>query len=260
MFWLWREQKMNRLDLKREAPVYWESCVDSTSTKLLELANGGAVSGTVLTADSQTGGRGRKGRSFLSPEGGLYMSMLIRPDCAPENCTQITPLAAVAVHRALKACAGINADIKWPNDLLLNGKKLCGILTEMSFDLMRKPQVILGIGINLNTPEDEFSEDIKDIACSIYSSSGKSIKKEALLELLVKELDSCIERWEKEGCFFLEEYRQLSVCRQHPVTVISGSMSRDATAIDIEDDLSLRVRYEDGREERLFYGEVSLRI
>lgn len=249
---------MDKPDMQREAPVYWEQAVESTNTKLLELANNGAASGTVLYADSQSGGRGRQGRSFLSPEGGLYMSMLLRPDCGVEKCSQLTPLAAVAVHRALKACTGLHADIKWPNDLLLGGKKLCGILTELSFDQKGKPQIIIGIGINLNTPS--FPEELRDIACSVYSHSGKSIKKEALLELLIKELDDCIERWQREGCFFLEEYRQLCICTDREVMVISGSESRKARALNINDDLSLLVQYEDGSQESLYSGEVSLRI
>lgn len=249
---------MDKLDMQRSAPVYWEQSVESTNTRLLELANSGAEGGTVLYADIQSGGRGRQGRSFLSPEGGLYMSMLIRPGCDVEKCSQLTPLAAVAAHRALKACTGLHADIKWPNDLLLGGKKLCGILTELSFDRKGKPQIIIGIGINLNTPF--FPEGLEDIACSVYSHSGKSIKKEALLELLVHELDDCVDRWEREGCFFLEEYRQLCVCTDRDVLVISGSESRKARALKIEDDFSLKVRYEDGAEENLFYGEISLRI
>lgn len=249
---------MDKRDFARKAPVYWENCVESTNTRLLELANNGADSGTVLYADSQSGGRGRRGRSFLSPEGGLYMSMLVRPACEVEECTQLTPLAAVAAHRALKVCTGLHADIKWPNDLLLGGKKLCGILTELSFDQKGKPQLIIGIGINLNTPS--FPEELKDIACSIYSHSGKSIKKEALLELLVRELDGCIDRWEMEGCFFLEEYRRLCICIGRDVLVVSGTESRKTRALNINDDLSLLVQYEDGSQESLYSGEVSLRI
>lgn len=249
---------MDKMDMQRSAPVYWEQSVESTNTRLLALANKGAVSGTVFYADSQSGGKGRHGRSFISPEGGLYMSMLIRPSCEAEKCSQLTPLAAVAAHRALKACTGLHADIKWPNDLQLGGKKLCGILTELSFDQKGKPQIIIGIGINLNTPS--FTEELEDIACSVYSHSGKSIKKESLLERLVKELDVYIARWEEEGNFFLEEYRSLSVCADREVIVISGTESKKAKALGINDDFGLRVRYEDGIEESIFFGEVSLRI
>lgn len=243
---------------ERSAPVYSEHCVESTNTWLKELADKGAESGTVVTADMQLGGRGRQGRSFLSPEGGLYMSMLLRPDCDLQHCTELTPLAAVAAHRALKACTGLHADIKWPNDLLLNGKKLCGILTELSIDPQGKPQIIIGIGINLNTTA--FPPELEDIACSVFSATGIEVKKESLLEKLVAELDEYIARWEREGCFFLEEYRELCICKERDVLVVSGSESRKARALGIEEDFSLRVCYEDETEECLFYGEISLKI
>ena len=245
---------------QRKAPVYWEKCLDSTSSELKLMADKGAENGTVLTAESQLGGRGRQGRSFISPEGGIYMSMLIRPNCEAERCTQLTPLAAVAVHRAVKECTGLDADIKWPNDLLLGDKKFCGILTELSFDKEGKAQIILGIGINLNTPEEAFEGELSDIACSILSHSGKSFDKAKLLELLIKELDEHISRWQDEGCFFLEEYRQVCCCKDRQARLITGEKSEDVWLLGIEDDFGLSVRYENGSTDKLYFGEISLRI
>ena len=250
---------MEKLIFQRKAPVFWEECAESTSSELKTMADKGAEDGTVLVADSQSGGRGRQGRSFISPVGGLYMSMLIRPSCLVESCSQITPLAAVAAQRAVKELTGLEADIKWPNDLLLRGKKFCGILTELSFDSYGKPQIILGVGINLNTPREEFQGELEDIACSVYSYCGKIFDKNQLLELLLKELDEYIFRWEHEGCFFLEEYRQLNICRKRDVFVIKDGKQRLARAIEIEDDFSLLVSYENQKQEKLYWGEISVR-
>ena len=119
--------------MERHAPVYRFDRLDSTNTRLKALAREGAAPGTVLLAREQSGGRGRLGRSFASPPGGLYLSMLLRPACPPERCLSLTPLAAVAARRAVLDCTGLSPEIKWPNDLLLGGKKLCGILTEVRF-------------------------------------------------------------------------------------------------------------------------------
>lgn len=246
---------MEKLNIERSAPVYWESCVESTSTQLSSMEK--AVSGTVLTADRQIGGRGRQGRSFISPEGGVYLSMLLRPNCDLQRCPELTPLAAIAVHSALKSCTGLSALIKWPNDLLLENKKLCGILTELSLDSKGRPQIILGIGLNLNT---EIPAELEDIACSVYGISGKLTDKESFLHRLIAELDRSFARWEAEGCFFLKEYRELNVCLGRDVRVITPSGSRKARALDINPDMSLAVRYESGQTENLYYGEISLRL
>lgn len=251
---------MLKPDFQRKAPVYWEECLDSTSSELKLMADKGTENGTVLTAETQLGGRGRQGRSFISPEGGIYMSMLIRPNCEAERCTQLTPLAAVAVYRAVKEYTGLDADIKWPNDLLLGGKKFCGILTELSFDKDGKAQVILGIGINLNTPKEAFEGELSDIACSVLSHCGKSFDKAKLLELLIKELDEHILRWQNEGCFFLEEYRQHCICKNRDGILLISSKAEKVKLHGIADDLSLVVCREDGREENIYSGEISLRI
>ena len=176
---------MERLAWGRQPPVWQEEELESTSLRLRELAEAGAEGGTVLLADRQTGGRGRQGRSFLPPEGGLYLSVLLRPDCGAEHCTELTALAAVAVQRAVKAVTGVFAGIKWPNDLLLGEKKLCGILTELRVDKEGRPQVILGIGLNLNTPPEAFSGELSRIACSLYGETGQQTDGRLMLERLL---------------------------------------------------------------------------
>lgn len=246
---------MEKLSIERHAPVYWESCLDSTSSQLALMKE--TVSGTVLVADRQSGGRGRQGRSFISPEGGIYLSMLLKPKCDGGRCTELTPLAAIAVHRTLKKSTGLSAGIKWPNDLLLDGKKFCGILTELSFDDDGDPRVILGIGVNLNS---EIPSELEAIACSVFEHRRRMTNKEAFLQQLIFELDECYATWEKEGCFFLEEYRELNLCLGREILIISAGESRKAIARDINPDMSLAVEYEDGQKENLYYGEISLRL
>ena len=251
---------MEQIVTERFAPIFVENCLESTNDSLKALARNGAEHGTVLIAREQLSGRGRQGRSFLSPQGGVYLSMLLKPSRPAEECTQLTALAALAVHKALKKVCGVHTDIKWPNDLLLNGKKLCGILTELVFDISGRPEVILGIGINLNTPKESFAGELESIACSVYGECGSMTDIEKMISALIEELDLSFERWEKEGCYFPDEYRQLSTCLNRDVLVLSGEKGCKARALDIASDLSLRVRFEDGSEENLFFGEISLRI
>lgn len=139
----------------RPAPVIFEETVDSTNTALKALARAGALSGTVLIARQQTGGRGRLGRSFESPPEGLYLSMLLKTTLPAERTLTITPMAAVAVCRTVEVVCGLSPEIKWPNDVLLDGRKLCGILTELSVQ-GAEASLVLGVGVNVNTPPESF--------------------------------------------------------------------------------------------------------
>ena len=152
----------------RSAPVLFVEETASTNTLLKELALKGQAPGTVLIARRQSGGRGRLERRFSSPEGGLYLSMLLAPECSAEQSLSITPCTAVAVHRAVSALCGISADIKWPNDLLYNGRKICGILCESVF-LNGRQLVILGVGLNVTTPQEAFPQELQDTAGSLLS-------------------------------------------------------------------------------------------
>ena len=160
---------MTMLFPDRAAPVIFEAEVDSTNTRLKAIADH-AADGTVIAAGRQSGGRGRLGRSFASPEGGVYLSILLAPTADLSRCLTLTPTAAVAVRRAIKRCCGISAYIKWPNDLQLRGKKLCGILTEaVSAD--GEVKIIIGIGVNLNTRAEDFPPELRDSACSVFSDT-----------------------------------------------------------------------------------------
>ena len=247
---------MRKMNFDRAAPVYYTDCCSSTNSLLKELAAQGEPEKTVLAAGRQTQGRGRMGRCFASPEGGVYMSMLLKP-CLSERAPQLSVLAALAVRKALLDCCGVQADIKWPNDLLLGGKKICGILAE-SVICGEALTVILGIGVNLNTPAESFSPELCEIAASVYSVSGKECDRETFIRGLVCGLDELYSRW-SEGESFAEEYRAACINVGRQVRLLRGEEEIYAYVIGIADDMSLAVRLPDGREEKIRFGEVSLR-
>ena len=243
---------MELYGIERQAPVFFQNLVDSTNTRIKQLAAQGAPDGTMYIAAAQSAGRGRKGRAFLSPPGGLYLSMLLRPGCPAEEALSITPLAAVAVCRAVKGVFGLDCGIKWPNDVVLGGKKLCGILTEASTD-KDGLFLVLGIGVNLNT--EEFPEELRQVAGSVFLLSGKKTEPELFARELIGQLDELYAGWKADKNAFLEEYRAL--CINTGREVLAGG--RPAKALGIAEDYSLLVEYPDGTKENIAYGEVSVR-
>ena len=243
---------MELYGIERQAPVFFQNLVDSTNTRIKQLAAQGAPDGTVYIAAAQSAGRGRNGRTFLSPPGGLYLSMLLRPGCSAEEALSITPMAAVAACRAVKQVCGLLCGIKWPNDVVLGGKKLCGILTEASTD---KDGLFLvpGIGVNVNT--EEFPPELRPVAGSLFLHSGKKTELEDLSRALIHQMDELYAAWKVEKNAFLEEYRALCVNTGREVLV----GDRPAKALGIAEDYSLLVEYPDGTKENIACGEVSVR-
>lgn len=242
----------------RAAPFIFMDELSSTNTVLKELSIQGAAEGTVLMASRQTGGRGRMDRSFLSPEGGVYLSMLLTPGCTPELSLSLTPCAAIAVRRSIEKLCGLKADIKWPNDLLINGKKVCGILCESLF-FQGQQKLILGIGLNVSTPAEAFPGELGRIAGSILSLTGTAPPVEAMAAELISQLDGMYELWQAEPRRFLEEYRQGCVNIGRAISLIRDGQSRSARALGIDDNYALLVEYPDGERESVYMGEVSLR-
>ena len=243
---------MELYGIERQAPVFFQNLVDSTNTRIKQLAAQGAPDGTVYIAAAQSAGRGRNGRTFLSPPGGLYLSMLLRPGCSAEEALSITPMAAVAACRAVKQVCGLLCGIKWPNDVVLGGKKLCGILTEASTD---KDGLFLvpGIGVNVNT--EEFPEELRPVAGSLFLHSGKKTELEDLARALIQQMDELYAAWKADKNAFLEEYRALCVNTGREVLI----GDRPAKALGIAEDYSLLVEYPDGTKENIACGEVSVR-
>lgn len=236
---------------RRAAPVFYEQSVDSTNLCLRRMA-ADAADGTALVAFSQSAGRGRFGRSFLSPEGGLYLSVLLRPDVETAHLPTLTPVAAIAVCRAVDALCGLRCGVKWPNDVVLNGKKICGILLESVLG-GEKPCVIVGIGVNANTAS--FPDELSEIAGSLAAAAGRACDLHALSAAILAELDAAYAAWLEDERCVLEEYRRRCISCGREVRV----GERRGFAFAVGEDYSLLVRWPDGTEEALRFGEVSVR-
>lgn len=233
--------------------------VDSTNTYLKTLALKGAEAGTAVIAARQTAGRGRTGNSFVSEEGGLYLSVLLDTSSMelPET-TALTSRAAVAAVRALREAAGIDTGIKWVNDLILNGGKLGGILVEAGrITEGRIPYVVAGVGINLN--QTSFPESISGTAVSLRMAAGRQFSRENVAEALLGKLRQLGEKGMVSELEDLKEYREVCVTAGRTVTFERNGCRRTALAKEITEDYGLRVEYEDHTEEILRSGEVHVR-
>ena len=232
--------------------VFFEE-IDSTNQVAKQLAQKGAAAGTVVVAESQGKGRGRLERSYFSPAGkGIWFSVILRPHILPQEAPKCTLLAAVAVAMAMKRF-GLKSEIKWPNDILHEGKKLTGILTEMSAEIDRINYIVIGTGINVNIEEEEFPEELRDKATSLSIMKGERLPRVAFFQaVLVLEEDGfapIIARW-----------REYAVTLGQEVHVIGaiGKDSFDGRAIDIDEEGALLVETEGGVR-RVLAGDVSIR-
>lgn len=168
--------------------IYYFDVLDSTNTKANHLAEEGAEHGTLVVADRQESGRGRRGRSWTSPGNtGIFMTLLLKPEIEPQNASMLTLVTAMAVAKAIQRITGLAAEIKWPNDIVVNGKKVCGILTEMSAQIDYVNHIVIGIGINVHN--EEFPQELSDRATSIYLESGKRINRGMLIEAVWEEFE-----------------------------------------------------------------------
>ena len=234
--------------------------VDSTNLVLRKLANEGAAEGTVVIAAEQTGGRGRKGRNFYSPQGtGVYVSLLLKPKIAPDDATLITTTAAVAVCEAVETLSGESASIKWVNDVFMRGKKICGILTEGSFDMEsgQFEYAILGTGINVFSPEGGFPPEIREIAGSVLTSPAPDGKNRMIAEYLNRFLPLYRTLGSAETN---AEYRKRSFVLGRMVNVLAADQTTPARAIDVDDHCRLIVEYADGSRSALSSGEISVKL
>ena len=234
--------------------------VSSTNLVLRDLAAKGAPEGTVVIAAHQTGGRGRKGRSFYSPEGtGVYISLLLKPRIAPEDATLITTTAAVAICEAIESLSDRNAEIKWVNDVFMDGKKVCGILTEGSIDMEsgQFEYAVLGAGINVYTPAGGFPEEISQIAGSVFSAPAPDAKNRLIAAYLNRFLPLYSDLGSAKT---IAEYRSRSFVVGRSITVLSGDKATPATALAVDEHCRLVVAYQDGRQEALSSGEISIKL
>jgi BirA family biotin operon repressor/biotin-[acetyl-CoA-carboxylase] ligase len=230
----------------------------STNDVIEKLARDGVREGVVVFAESQTKGRGRLGRKWMSPpRKGLWFSILLRPELRPQETTQLTVASATALRRATKTVTGLSAEIKWPNDLLLGGKKVAGILTEMSAEVDRVRHVILGIGVDVN--QEEFPPELRKLATSLKIETGKEISRAELAVEILRELDFDYARI-GDGNFptVADEWEAGCATIGKNVSVQMGARQVRGRAEALDDDGALLVRTEHGHLERIIGGDVTL--
>jgi BirA family transcriptional regulator, biotin operon repressor / biotin---[acetyl-CoA-carboxylase] ligase len=232
----------------------------STNDVIERLARDGVKEGVVVFAESQTRGRGRLGRKWISPaRKGLWFSILLRPELRPQETTRLTVASATALRRAIASQTKLEPEIKWPNDILVDGKKVAGILTEMSAELDRIKHVILGIGIDVNQDADDFPAELRKIATSLRIEGGEAVSRPALATEILRQLDNDYARV-CDGKFtaITDEWEENCTTIGKNVTVQIGDRKIRGRAESLDDEGTLLLRTEHGRLERITGGDVTL--
>lgn len=236
--------------------------VPSTNTLAKELAVKGAPQGTVLIADRQSAGRGRLGRTFLSPgDVGMYFSLILRPNCPPGELMHLTCAVAAAMCDAVEEAFGFRPGIKWTNDLVYEGKKLGGILTELSLNPKTglADWAIVGVGINCRQTREDFDPSIRDMACSARMITGNDADRNVLAAEMIRALERCSRDLLTGKAETLSLYRKNCVTLGREISILQGSALRHGTALDIDSEGGLVVRLDTGETEVVSSGEVSIR-
>lgn len=241
--------------------------IGSTNDYAKKRAQEGCTEGTVVVADAQESGRGRLGRTWSSLDSkGIWMSVVLKPDLSPYDVQIITLAASVAVVSAIEKVTGIQSGIKWPNDVLLKGKKICGILTEMSSEMERVNYLILGIGLNVSQQKEDFPEELWDTATSIsmYLNDIKhtvtTFKRSDIIKSILSELEILyMEICNGKSCNILNKWRKYSVVIGKRIKVIYKNSEIYGFAVDIMNDGRLIVHCDDGETREIISGEVSIR-
>ncbi|MBO8136983.1 MAG: biotin--[acetyl-CoA-carboxylase] ligase [Desulfotomaculum sp.] len=236
--------------------------VDSTNDAAKELARNGAKEGTLVITEQQTSGKGRLGRRWHSAYGkDILMSVILRPEINPAEIPQVSMMSAVAAARAVEHTCQLEPGIKWPNDLLVEGRKLSGILVEMGAEIDRVKYVVLGIGINVNSTSSDWPDDIKHKTTSIHQVKGTAVSRLKLLQNLLEELEQLYEIWQKQGFQpILELWRQLCVSKNCPARVDTIRKSYTGWIDGVNENGELLLRLDDGKIIPFSSGDVSLRL
>lgn len=239
--------------------IFLES-VGSTNNYAKKIAEEGAAEGTLVIAEEQTGGKGRRGRSWATPKGSnIAMTLLLRPQIRPEHASRLTLLMAMAVARGIRRTTGLEAVIKWPNDVVVNGKKVCGILTEMNSEVDYINYVVIGTGINVN--QETFPEEIAQTAGSLCLELGRRIVRAGLIAAVMEELEHIYETFvlteDLSGLY--EEYNGLCINCGRQIRVLEPGNEYTGTTDGINEKGELVVRRENGEQTCVYAGEVSVR-
>lgn len=258
---------MNKEEIENELKSNWVGKnlwyydeIDSTNNRAMALGEERAPHGTTVVADQQNGGKGRRGRTWLSPSGtNIYVSILLRPEFDVQKAPMLTLLMAYSVTKVLRESEGLDARIKWPNDIVLNRKKICGILTEMTMRESSIDYVVIGVGINVNN--EEIPEELTQSATSLKLETGKVIDRSILLSRILERFEKDYEAFARAGDLspVQESYNQILVNRENQVRVLEPGNEYQAVAHGINHLGELMVEKEDGTRETVFAGEVSVR-
>lgn len=238
---------------------YYEEC-DSTNVRAAQGAKEGAKDGALYVAEYQMAGRGRRGRSWESRQGGnILMSLMLRPNLEPTKAPMLTLVMAYSIAKALKKMEEFAVQIKWPNDLILNGKKICGILTEMSAEVGHIHHVVIGIGVNVNI--DTFAEELQDKATSLLLETGSAVNRAKLVAAIMEQFEEDYEKFlqAEDLSPFVAEYNAMLVNQGRVVRVLAPGNEYDGVAHGITPMGDLLVERMDGEVVEVFAGEVSVR-
>jgi len=240
--------------------IYYYPEIKSTNIMAKEKAlhrEDGIIEGTLIIAERQSAGKGRLGREWFSPAGGIWLSIILYPQLPPSYIPRITLMTAVAVVKAIKICTQIESQIKWPNDILINEKKVCGILTEMSAELDIINWVVVGIGINANIDIRDFPKDIQKNTTSLKETSGKEISRVKLIRIFLQEFEKYYEKLKKKGFpSILREWKFYSHTLGKKIRVDIGEKIITGEAIDINESGALVLKKEDGELIEIISGTI----
>ncbi len=234
---------------------------DSTNVRARALAQEGAPEGTVVVAETQTRGRGRRGRTWFSPPGcGIHVSVILRPRVQPHEAPQLTLMTAVAMAETLLDQVDLPFAIKWPNDILINGKKISGILTEMALEMDRVDYVVVGLGLNVNTPEEAMAEEIRDIATSLRMLTGKTFSRVDILRGFLEKLEYYYALFQdRQFERIRDRWKELSGIVGKQVKIEGLDRAYEGEVVDLDRDGFLILRKPDGICERIVAGDVLYR-
>lgn len=231
--------------------------IPSTNDKAREIAAQDAPEGSIVVAEKQLQGKGRLGRTWSSPPGGIWVSVILRPPISPPESQLITLVAGLAVARCLQEYCNTAAGIKWPNDIMVGGKKICGILTEIRAEVDRVHFLALGIGLNVNTGQEDYPIEVRDLITSLKLLTDSEWNRRALLSVLLESVEREYFLFLKEGKGrIIEKWKMYDVTLNNYVTVKSGNKSYSGTAVDLSDNGGLILQVEDGTLLTVYSGEV----
>ena len=240
--------------------VEYHETIDSTNTRAKLLAEEGAAWGTLVVSDCQEAGRGRRGRAWVSPSGkNVFMSLILRPDIHPASASMLTLVVALAVYDGIKKAAGLETGIKWPNDIVSNGKKVCGILTEMSAEPEGIHYVVAGIGINVNM--EEFPEEVSQTATSLFLETGKTVRRSRLIAAIMEAFEQYYEEFMSQGDLsgLISVYNNHMANMGKEVRVLESAGEYTGKALGINEKGELLVEVPGGEVRHVISGEVSVR-